>query len=38
MCHLFEDWAPSAQTVTQVWKLGPEYPGSWQSVKLQNGE
>ncbi|OXA60252.1 WD repeat and FYVE domain-containing protein 3 [Folsomia candida] len=36
VCHLFEDWVPNSQTVHTIWKLGPEYPGSWQAVKLQS--
>ena len=35
--HLLEDWVPSSQTVAAMYKLGPEYPGSWQSVKIQSG-
>jgi hypothetical protein len=35
--HLLEDWVPSSQTVAAMYKLGPEYPGSWQSVKIQTG-
>lgn len=37
VCHLFEDWVPNAVTVAAIWKLGPENPGSWQSVKTASG-
>jgi len=38
VAHFFEDWVPSAQTVHSLWKLGPDYPGSWQAVKIQSGQ
>jgi hypothetical protein len=37
VCHMFEDWVPNSQTVATLWKLGPEYPGSWQAVKINHG-